>query len=226
MPGSSRCVDQGGDVDRWDLPNKIERFVPGDDLLALQPGRIVELEGPPGFGLTRLGYRMLADPSRHSYVVAVDVRGWMSPLAASEAGVVSDRLVVVRCDDPRLWVQVTAALCDGMRAVFAEVPVGVKDADIRKLSALARARSVRMAMRPIKGGLAAGVSYLRLRAVEVAWSGPEAGHGRLVNRRLVLEASGKGVAGMTRLVEVEDEGEDSVRVVSGMVAGKTGRAVG
>ncbi|MDH3517395.1 MAG: hypothetical protein OEM66_00550 [Acidimicrobiia bacterium] len=213
-------------MDRWDLSNKIERFVPGEDLLTLQPGRIVELEGPPGFGLTRLGYRMLADPSRQAHVVALDVRGWMSPLAAWEAGVDHDRLVVVRCGDPRLWAQVAAALCEGVRAVFAEVPAGVKDADIRKLAALARARSVRMALRPLKGGLATGVSYLRLRSVEIAWRGPEAGHGRLAGRRLVLEASGKGMAGMTRLIEVEEEGEDAVRVVPGLVVGEAGRAAG
>ncbi len=213
-------------VDRWDLSNKIERYVPGEDLLALQPGRIVELEGPAGFGLTRLGYRMLADPSRRAPVVALDVRGWMSPLAAWEAGVERDRLVVVRCPEPRSWVQVAAALCEGVKAVFAEVPAGVRDSDIRKLAALARARSVRMALRPLKGGLTTGVSYLRLRSVEVAWTGPEAGRGRLTGRRLVLEASGKGMAGMTRLIEVEEEGENTLRVVSGLVAGEAGRAAG
>lgn len=212
--------------DRWDLSNKIERFVPERGLLDLQPGRIVELDGRPGFGLTRLGYRMLAESSRRSHVVALDVRGWMSPLAAWEAGVVSDRLVVVRCEDPHIWVQVAAALCDGVRAVFAEVPAGVRESDIRRLAALARARSVRLALRPLEGGLATGVSYLKLRAVEVIWSGVEEGHGRLAARRLVLEASGKGMAGMTRLIEVEDAGADVVRVVSGLGAGEAGRAVG
>jgi hypothetical protein len=199
---------------------------PTEDLLTLQPGRVVELAGPPGLGLTRLGYHLLAEPSRRGPVVAVDVRGWMSPLAAWEAGVEPDRLVVVRCSDRRQWAQALAALCEGVRAVLAEVPPGVSDHDLRRLAALARARRVQLALRPLQGDLAAGVTHLRLRAVEVEWEGPDRGHGRLERRRLVLEASGKGAAGITRRLVVEDAGADVVRVVPGMVARPSRGAAG
>ena len=81
-------------------------------------------------------------------------------------------------------------------------------------------------MRPLGGGLPGGVAYLRLRALGVTWEGADRGHGRLKRRRLMLEASGKGAAGVIRRFEVEDEGTDVVRVVSDVVVGEARRAVG
>ncbi|MDX1448557.1 MAG: hypothetical protein R3246_05785, partial [Acidimicrobiia bacterium] len=101
-------------ADRWDLRTRIQEHT---DLLTLQPGRPVELVGPPGFGLTRIGYRMLAEPSRTAPVAILDVRGWASPLAAWETGV--DAPVFVRCADPRLWPRVAAALVEGVPALYA-----------------------------------------------------------------------------------------------------------
>jgi hypothetical protein len=211
-------------VDRWDLSTRVQEQT--HDLLTVQPGRPVELSGPPGYGLTRLGFRMLTAESHIAPVVGVDVRGWMSPKAAWETGVVQERLVLVRCADPKLWPRVTAALIEGVRAVYAEVPVGVKDADLRRLTALTRARQMRLVLRPISEQLPSGVAHLRLRAMGVAWEGPDRGHGRLGNRKLVLEASGKGASGMVQRIEVEDAGEDAVRVVSGLVVGPSRRAAG
>jgi hypothetical protein len=201
-----------GSMDRWDLSTRVQERT--GDLLSVQPGRPVELSGPPGYGLTRLGFRMLTAESQIAPVVGVDVRGWMSPQAAWEAGVVREHLVLVRCSDPKLWPRVTAAL------------IGVRPADLRRLTALARARQMRLVLRPISEGLPSGVAHLRLRAMGVAWEGPDRGHGRLGTRKLVLEASGKGASGMVQRIEVEDEGEDALRVVSGLAAGPSRRAVG
>ena len=197
-----------------------------EGLLRLQPGRVTELVGVPGAGLTRLGLRLLATHSRMAPVVVMDSRGWISPEAAWETGVLAERLIVVRCDDPALWPKTAAALLQGVRAVYAEVPARVKEGDLRRLAALARARRVAVALRSMGRGLPGGVAYLRLRALGVTWEGADRGHGRLKRRRLVLEASGKGVAGMTRRLEVEDEGTDAVRVVSDVVVDQAGRAVG
>jgi hypothetical protein len=194
--------------------------------LHLQPGRVTELVGVPGTGLTRLGLRLLAEPSRVAPVVALDTRGWISPEAAWETGVVPENLVIVRCDQPQIWPKVTAALLEGVRALYAEVPAGARDQDLRRLAALARARKVAVAMRPMGNGLPSGVAHLRLRALGVTWEGADQGHGRLKWRRLVLEASGKGAAGVPRRFEVEDEGSDVVRVVSDVVIGEARRAVG
>jgi hypothetical protein len=81
-------------------------------------------------------------------------------------------------------------------------------------------------MRAMGDGLPGGVAYLRLRAIGVTWEGADRGHGRLTRRRLVLEATGKGAAGMARRFEVEDEGTDSVRVVSDVVLDQAGLATG
>lgn len=195
-------------------------------LLDLQPGRITELVGVPGTGLTRLGLKLLAPHSRMAPVVALDSRGWISPAAAWETGVISERLVVVRCEDPILWPKVTAALLEGVQAMYAEVPKSIRESDLRRLAALARARRVAVAMRSMGSGLPAGVAYLRLRALGVTWEGADHGHGRLTRRRLVLEATGKGASGVARRFEVEDEGTDTVRLVSDVVVDQTRRAVG
>lgn len=192
----------------------------------LEPGRIIELVGDPGTGLTRLGLELLAPHSRKTPVVVLDTRGWISPGAAWETGVVAERLVIVRCDETGLWVKVMAALLEGVRAIYAEVPVRIRDRDLRRLAALARARRVAVALRAMGNGLPAGVAHLRLRAVGVTWEGADRGHGRLTRRRLVLEASGKGAAGVTRRFEVEDEGKDAMRVVSDVVVDPARRAVG
>lgn len=200
--------------------------VADEGLLRLRPGQVTELVGVPGTGLTRLGLKLLATYSRSAPVVTVDTRGWISPEAAWETGVVTDRLVVVRCDDLVLWPKVVAALLEGVRAVYAEVPARVGERDLRRLAALARARRVAVAMRPMGNGLPAGLAHLKLRALGVTWEGADRGHGRLKKRRLVLEASGKGAAGMTRRLEVEDEGTNVVRVVSDVVLDQGRRAVG
>jgi hypothetical protein len=175
-------------------------------VLTLPPGRVVGLIGPAGSGLTRVGLSLLARPSRTSMVVTLDVRGWLSPLAAWEMGISPDRLVVVRCPDHRLWPQVAAALLEGVPAVYAEVPVGVRDQDLRRLAALARARRTGLVMRPLKGDLPAGVTHLRLRGRDLTWEGTAAGSGRLNHRRIRLEVSGTAVGGIERLLALKDDG--------------------
>lgn len=210
-----------------DIASPLPRLEHRDEgFLSLQPGRVTELLGVPGTGLTRLGLKLLASHSHRAPVVALDTRGWISPEAAWETGVLADRLVLVRCDDAILWPRVLAALLEGVVAVYAEVPANARERDLRRLSALARARRVAVAMRPMGGGLPAGIAYLRLRALGVTWEGADRGHGKLKKRRLMLEASGKGAAGVRRRFEVEDEGTDIMRVVSDVVVDQAGRAVG
>jgi hypothetical protein len=195
--------------------------------LRLRPGHVTELLGVPGTGLTRLGLTLLAERSQTAPVVALDTRGWISPAAAWETGVAPENLVIVRCDDPAIWPKVAAALLEGVDALYAEVPAGAREQDLRRLAALARARRAGVVMRSMgSNGLPPGVAHLRLRALGVTWEGADRGHGRLGRRRLMLEASGKGASGMTRRFEVEDEGTDVVRVVSDVVVGEARRAVG
>lgn len=212
-------------IDRERLVEKRPRSIE-ESFLTLQPGRITELEGDTGSGLTRLGLGLLAEPSKSGPVVVVDTRGWISPEAAWEAGVEAESLVIVRCHERPLWARVTAALLEGVPALFAEVPKGMREQDLRRLAALARARKTRVALRSMGPRLPTGVGYLRLRSLGVTWEGADQGHGKLKARRILLEASGKGAAGTNRRFEVEDEGKDAMRVVSAVVVDPTRRAIG
>jgi hypothetical protein len=194
------------------------------ELPLLRPGQVASLVGPPGYGLTRLGLTMLAE---HSGPLAyLDVRGWFNPVAAWEAGIEPARLHVVRCDDILRWSRAAAALLEGVDAMFAEVPGGVKDAAIRKLGALTRTRRSMLYLRPLRGGIPAGVAQLSLEGRAVAWDGTDRGHGSLAVRRSVVAASGKAMRGIARTLEMEDDGSNAVRVVSRMVAAQSGNVVG
>ena len=197
-----------------------------NDLLTLQPGRVTGLVGHPGFGLTRLGLTMLASREQLGTVAYLDVRGWLSPPAAWEAGVSPERLVVVRCDDPVRWGRVASHLLEGVGAVYAEVPTRIKPAQLHKLVALARSRKTPLVLRPLQGDLPSGMAHLRLEARRVIWEGTDRGHGRLTSRKLVFAASGKAMRGMTRLIEVEDDGTNAMRLVPGLAAAPSGRATG
>lgn len=189
-----------------------------DVALALSPGKIVGLEGPAGRGLTRLGLSLLAAPSRVGMVVVIDARGWFSPLAAWEVGVQAHRLVVVRCSEGRLWPQVTAAVLEGVAAVYAEIPAGVGESQLRRLAALNRARKSGLALRPLRGGLPSGVAHVRIKGTGVEWEGPDHGHGCLGSRQLQFEMTGKSIPPQEFVLQEEEAGADIVRVVSGLAS--------
>jgi len=193
---------------------------------AAEPGRVLGLVGPPGLGLTRLGLSLLAGPARRGPVAVVDVRGWLCPPAAWEAGVPPERLVVVRCPEQGLWGRVTAALLEGLPAVYAEVPPGAAEALLRRLGALARARRAALILRPLRGGLPSGLAYLNLFGEAVCWEGAGPGHGRITRRRLTLRAAGRGAGGVEQVLEVVDDGTDALRVVPRLAAAPAGRAAG
>lgn len=219
--GHTTHVETAG---KLDLP-----VMPGGEApspLSVAAGQVVGLIGPAGFGMTRLGLTMLAAHAGRGTVAYLDVRGWMSPLAAWEAGIPEDRLVIVRCEGPVEWGRVGSTLLEGVVAMYAEVPRGTKEAQLRALATLARTRRSPLILRPTAGGLPGGVTQLRLEAKAIDWQGTDDGHGALRTRRLVVEASGKVMRGMTRTIEVEDHGADTLRVVSGLAAPASGRAAG
>jgi len=194
--------------------------------LRLEPGRIVGLVGHPGFGLTRLGLAMLASHAGRSPIAYLDVRGWLSPVAAWELGVAPEQLVVVRCDDPVRWGRALTALLEGLGWIYAEIPRGVKDAQLRRIAGLVRSRRSSLILRPVQGDLPSGVDFLRLRAREVGWEGADGGHGRLHTRLLSFTASGKATRGMDRSIELEDDGTHALRLVSGLAVAPPGLAAG
>lgn len=198
----------------------------GLDLPSLGPGHVGVLAGDAGLGMTRLGLVMLSDHARTGSVVYLDVRGWLSPVAAWEVGIEPDRLVIARCRDVIRWGKAVATLLDGAAAVLAEVPAGAKDASIRKLAALARNRGTPLLLRPLDRSVPTGVAHLTLEARETSWSGAVDGRGRINRRTTLLTASGKAMRGMTRTIEMEDDGSNTLRVVSGVAATDTRSVAG
>ncbi|MEN8113124.1 MAG: hypothetical protein ABFS21_01950 [Actinomycetota bacterium] len=190
------------------------------------PGQVAILSGDPGLGMTRLGLVLLSDHAQTGPVAYLDVRGWLSPLAAWEVGIEPDRLVIARCSEATRWGRAAATLLDGATAVLAEVPARAKDASIRKLAALARSRGTPLLLRPLGRGMPSGVAHLTLEAHDASWDGADEGHGRIERRTLRVTASGKAMRGMTRTIEMEDDGSNTLRVVSGVAAEKTGSATG
>lgn len=191
---------------------------PAMEELGLAPGQVAGLEGSPGSGLTRLGLSLLAPHATRGHVAYLDVRGWVNPAVAWELGIPEDRLVIVRCDDLVVWGRVMAALVSGVRAVYAEVPAGVRDPVLRKVGARARTSRTPVVLRPLDGALPGGLTHLRLEARSISWEGIDAGHGHLRSRTTGVVVSGKVTRGMHRTIEVEDDGTHDVRLVSGVGA--------
>ncbi len=189
-----------------------------DEVLTLSPGQIAGLSGLPGSGLTRMGLSLIAPYASQGHLAYLDVRGWASPLTAWELGIDPERFIVVRTDDIVTWSRVVGTLLDGMRGVYAEIPRGVKDSALRTLAARARTRRTPLVFRSIAGKLPQGVVHLHLEARDVAWDGTEQGHGALIRRRTLLDASGKMMRGMERTIEIEDDGTNYMRVVSNLGA--------
>ena len=177
----------------------------------LVPGKVVGLIGSPGSGLTHLAMSLLA--SQTAPFAYVDVLGWLCPVAAWEAGISPERLIVVRCGDRSQWAQVVGALIDGVPLVYAEVPDGISPRVLYRLSALARARKTAVLMRPLKGGLPPGVAFTQVHAAEITWEGIASGHGQLRARQMTVEISGKGFP-PGRMVAGEN---GSLRMVSELV---------
>ena len=197
----------------------------GHGLPIVGPGQVAVLSGEPGLGMTRLGLVMLSGYTGGT-VAYLDVRGWLSPIAAWEVGIDPDRLVIARCGEVVRWGRAAAALLDGATAVMAEVPTGAKDASIRKLASLARNRRTPLLLHPIDRAIPTGLAHLMLEAREITWTGTVEGHGRIEQRKTRIIASGKAMKGMTRKIEMEDDGSNALRVVSGVAATETRSATG
>ncbi len=120
--------------------------------------------------------------------------------AASEFGVVLERVVAVRTGDlpdqqAARWPDVVAAAADGFDLLITRVPVGVSPAAVRKVATRVRQRDVVMLVLGDPGALSCdGV----LDASTIAWEGLGEGHGHLRHRQLVVEASGRRLHGRRR----------------------------
>ncbi|MGH3721533.1 MAG: hypothetical protein ACRDRI_22340 [Pseudonocardiaceae bacterium] len=153
----------------------------------LRRGSVVAVRGSMALLLALLS----AATARGVWAAVVGV-GDLGVLAAAEAGVVVQRLALVPRpgSDP---APVAAALLDGVGLVALAGADRMSPGAQRSLAARARQRgSVLLALGRWPG------AEIELDCHVEAWCGPEAGHGRLRSREVVVRAVGRGVAARPR----------------------------
>lgn len=216
MARAVAALERRGDVEALrraaDLTRPItlagERSLPVLDALGgllpdgLRRGAVAVVGGGPGS--TTLALALGAGASAAGSWVAVAGHPGLGLQAAAELGLASERLLVVPDVPAASWATVVAALLDAVDVVYARPPrggVGVGDA--RRL--VARARERESVLVPLGGGGWSAPADIRLTVESPTWS---LAGGRLVARRAVVTASGKGVYARERRAELWLPGPD------------------
>ena len=170
----------------------------------LRRGTTVAVGAQPGVaGATSLALALAAGASQAGSWVAAVGLGELGLVAASEMGVVFERLVVVADPGPDRagWASVVAALVDGFDVVLVAAGAegsqrrpgaGMRPADARRLVARVRERGAVLVA--VGGELPGERSPLRLTLTAARWQGLGAGWGHLRGRRVTVEAGGRGEA--------------------------------
>ena len=143
-------------------------------------------------GSTSLALQLVAGPSTAgSWVAAVGVPS-LGAVAASEAGVVLERLALVPRPGEQ-WATVVAALLDALDVVVVRPSHRVRQADARKLVARARERgSVLVPLGPWEG------ADVRLEVASTRWHGVGQGDGHLQGCRVEVVGTGRRAAARER----------------------------
>lgn len=172
-------------------------------LPALRRGTVVEVQG---IGATSLALAFAAGPSAAGAWVAAMALPSLGIVAASEAGVILDRFVLVD-PPPDRAVAIVATLVDSVEVVLVG-PGAVSARDARRLAARARERgSVIVSVAPWPDR-----AELRVRGVRNEWDGIGSGCGNVRSRQLTVELDGRAAAGVRRAVDLvlHDPGEGTL----------------
>lgn len=156
----------------------LEAVLPGG---TLREGTVVQVEGS-----TTLLMALLAGPSASGRWVAVAGMPEFGVEAAARFGISLDRLVLVP-DPGRQWLTVVAALADVIPVVAVRPAGRVSPAETSRLQARLRQRGTTLLVTGEWPG-----SDARLGVEASQWQGIEWGHGRLVEREVVVSAAGRG----------------------------------
>jgi hypothetical protein len=150
---------------------------------------------------TSLALALVAGPSAAGSWTAVAGVSSLGLAAASQLGVVLERLVVVADPPSVAWATVVATLVDAFDVVLIRCRQRVTAADARRLSARARERG---AVLVLLGDDRAWpeAADVRLSIVQAEWEGIGDGHGHLHARRVVIETTGRRAAARTRRAEL------------------------
>lgn len=177
--------------------------------LATRPGSLPSggaQSGAPVAG-TSLMLALLAEASQAGSWCAVVGVPTLGAAAAAELGIALDRLALVPYPGPE-WVNVVAALVDGVDVVVAAPPGPVSAQVASRLTARARQRGCVLVPLISWSGPSAS-SYGRwegtdvvLESVRGVWEGLGQGRGRLCRREVTISAYGRGAAARRRQVQV------------------------
>lgn len=154
-------------------------------------------EAAPAAGGSSLLLALLAGASAGGCWCALVGAPGLGLAAAVEAGVDLRRLALVPAPGSS-FARVVGALVDGFDLVVVAPPGHLSQADARAVSARAR----RFGAVLVSAGPWPGAD-VRLTAVRGGWEGLGEGHGRLRSRRLQVRASGRGVSGGTRQIDLD-----------------------
>jgi hypothetical protein len=196
VAGRARPVVLAGER-RLAVPGPLGDLLPGG---GLQRGTVVAVDGPAGAGGASVVMALLASATAvGEWAAVLDAGGTFGALAAAEAGVALERLVVV--GGPALPAQfgsVIATLLDGVTVVAASIPRGWRVADARRLVARARERGSVL----VAAGAWPEEAALRLRVEGSSWTGLGRGEGLLDARTLRVTLAGRGSAARPRTADV------------------------
>ena len=164
---------------------------------ALRRGSTVAVGAAGGgaSGATSLAPALCAGASEAGSWVAAVGHPALGPVAAAEAGVALERLLLV-ADPAAAWPAVVAALVDALDLVLVR-PEGRRGTDVRRIAARQRERG---AVVVVVGPASAwpGPVDVHLTVEAARWEGLEPGHGRLSARRIEVVAGGRGAAARPR----------------------------
>jgi hypothetical protein len=193
------------------LPRRALPSLPVPDGLAgllpdgLRRGSTIAVTSSVSLLLTLLG-----ESSRHGAWTAMVGMPSISAEAAAEAGIELERLAIITPPDPGWtgpsWTTAVGALLDAVDVVVARPLAnrhggGVVDADARRLTARARSKDAVLVLFGQQAETWPAVE-LKLAARHCSWTGIGDGYGRLVQRRLLVSASGKGRSAQPRTSEL------------------------
>jgi hypothetical protein len=158
----------------------------------LRRGTVV---GVHGVAATSLALVLAAAPSAAGSWVGVLGLPGLGLLAAAEAGVALERLLLVAAPPLDTWPTVAATLLDGVDVVLARSPRGVRGADVRRLQARVRERGAVVCLVGASEPFEVDVT---LTAVTATWHGLEQGAGHLRARQITVEAAGRRASSRPR----------------------------
>ncbi len=170
------------------LPELVD-LLPGG---ALRRGSVVGVNGMGG--ATSLALALAAGPSSAGSWTAIVGQPELGLVAAEEAGIALERLLVVS-PEPSSWAGAVAALVGSVDVVLVAPRHRVAAGDARRLTARLRERGSVMIHTGGRWGPGADV---QLDVAHSEWVGLGIGHGMLRSRRVTINGGGRGAAARPR----------------------------